>query len=126
MNKSRGRGLVTIIINNYNYAQYLRYAIDSALAQTYSPIQVIVVDDGSIDDSRQVIQEYRDTILPVFKSNGGQGSAFNTGLRHCSGDYVIFLDADDILLPHTVEHIVEVFQSNPDTAKVEYRMEIID
>ncbi len=107
MNQARTRSLVSIIINNYNYARYLPHAIDSALDQTFSPIEVIVVDDGSNDDSEEVIREYGDLITAIFKPNGGQASAFNVGLRHSEGDYVIFLDADDILLPHIVESIVD-------------------
>ena len=74
-----GRALVSIVIPNYNYGQYLRFAIDSALAQTYSPVEVIVVDDGSTDDSREVIESYGERIGPIIKANGGHGSALNAG-----------------------------------------------
>jgi GT2 family glycosyltransferase len=67
--------LVSIVINNFNYARYLPHAIDSALAQTHRPTQVIVVDDGSTDDSRPVIDRYAGRIRPVLKTNGGQASA---------------------------------------------------
>src|SRR4051812_4883990 len=83
--------LVSIIIDNYNYARYLPDAIDSALGQTYRPIEVIVVDDGSSDGSREIIIAYGDRLLPVFKANGGQASAFNAGLASCQGEIVIFL-----------------------------------
>jgi glycosyltransferase involved in cell wall biosynthesis len=118
--------IVSVIINNYNYEQYLAKAIDSALSQTYQPLEVVVVDDGSTDCSRQIINGYGDRITPVLKENGGQASAFNTGFEHCRGDVVIFLDADDCLLPEAVTRIVEVFQANPDVSKVHYRMDIVD
>lgn len=118
--------LVTIIIDNYNYGRFLGAAIDSALAQTYANTEVIVVDDGSTDASRDIIAGYGDRVIPLFKDNGGQASAFNLGFARSQGEYVIFLDADDILLPQTVARVVETFRTHPDTAKVQYRMEIID
>src|SRR5208282_584801 len=94
-----GRPLVSIIVTNYNYARYLRAAIDSALAQTYPHVEVIVVDDGSTDESREVIESYEKRVLPVIKANGGHGSAVNAGFVVSRGEIVIFLDADDELLP---------------------------
>ncbi len=70
----------SIIVNNYNYGRFLQESIDSALSQTYSNVEVIVVDDGSADNSRVIIECYGDRIIPVLKKNGGQASAFNTGL----------------------------------------------
>src|SRR5713101_7004789 len=100
--------LASIIINNYNYAGFLRDAIDSALNQTYPDTEVIVVDDGSTDGSREVITEYRDRIIPVFKENGGQTSALNVAFRISRGQVVHFVDADDALLPAAVERVVQV------------------
>jgi glycosyltransferase involved in cell wall biosynthesis len=99
--------LVSIVINNYNYARFLREAIDSALAQTHPHCEVIVVDDGSTDDSWAVIEEYAGRIIPVRKANGGQASAFNAGFAHCGGEIVIFLDADDRLLPSAAHAAVK-------------------
>lgn len=118
--------LVSIIINNYNYARFLAEAIDSALAQTYPRTEVIVVDDGSTDSSRDVIARYGDRILPVLKENGGQASALNAGFAHGRGDVIIFLDADDILLPDTARWAAEVFAARPASAKVMYRMAVVD
>jgi len=95
--------LASIVIDNYNYAEFLREAIDSALAQTYAPLEVIVVDDGSTDGSHEVISAYGDRIIPVLKDNGGQASAFNAGLKASRGDVVCFLDADDALQPTAIE-----------------------
>ena len=99
------RPLVSIVINNYNYARFLRAAIDSALSQSYASIEVLVVDDGSTDQSRAIIDSYGDRIRPVLKKNGGQASALNTGFAQCQGGIVIFLDADDILLPHATQRV---------------------
>jgi len=118
--------LVSIIINNYNYGRFLRDAIDSVLQQTYTFIEVIVVDDGSTDNSREIIHRYRDQIIPIFKKNGGQASAFNTGFAQSRGEVVIFLDSDDMLLPGVVARVVEVFDAHSNLAKVMYRMEVID
>lgn len=103
-----GQPLVSILINNYNYGRFLSAAIDSALAQTYSPIEVIVVDDGSTDNSRQVIESYGDRIHAVLKPNGGQASAFNAGFAASHGDIVCLLDSDDIFRPAKVSRVVEV------------------
>jgi glycosyltransferase involved in cell wall biosynthesis len=118
--------LVSIIINNYNYDRFLKEAIDSALSQTYRMTEVIVVDDGSTDNSRQTIASYGDRIIPVLKSNGGQASAFNAGFARSHGELIIFLDADDVLLSHTVQRVAKVFRTNPDIARVQYRLAVID
>ena len=91
--------LVTIVIDNHNYARYVGAAIESALAQTYQPIEIIVVDDGSTDGSRAVIAAYAGRITIIFQNNRGQSGAFNTGYAASSGDIVMFLDSDDLLRP---------------------------
>jgi len=118
--------LVSIIVNNHNYGRFLRTAINSALGQTYQPIEVLVVDDGSTDDSRAIIAAFGGRITPVLKANGGQASAFNAGFACSRGAIVLFLDADDILLPDTVARVVEAFRACSSAAKVHYRMEVID
>jgi glycosyltransferase involved in cell wall biosynthesis len=118
------RVLVSIVVNNYNYAQFLHLAIDSALHQTYSQIEVIVVDDGSTDQSRRIIKTYGNKIKPVLKENGGQASALNAGFAISRGQILIFLDADDYLLPPAVEQVVQIWQ--PALAKVQYRLKVVD
>lgn len=98
--------LVSIIVNNYNYGRFLWEAIDSALGQTYSHREVIVVDDGSTDNSREVIAGYRELIIPVLKENGGQASAFNAGFAASAGELILFLDSDDMLEPNAIETAV--------------------
>lgn len=115
--------LVSIIVNNYNYDRFLAQAIDSTLNQTYPHIEVIVVDDGSTDNSRKIIAEYGDRIIPIFQENGKQGKAFNSGFAASKGDTIIFLDSDDFLYPEAAAKIVEVWQ--PKTAKVHYRLNVV-
>ena len=102
--------LVSILINNYNYGRFLGAAIDSALEQAYPKVEVIVVDDGSTDGSREIIASYGERIIAVLKGNGGQGSAFNAGVAASRGDILCFLDADDFFYPDKVSHIVEAFR----------------
>lgn len=116
--------LVSIIVNNYNYARFLAKAIDSALEQTYPKLEVIVVDDGSTDNSRNVIAQYGDQIIAVLQENGKQGKAFNHGFSHSRGEIIIFLDSDDYLFPNAVEQVVQAWQ--PGTAKVHYRLNVVD
>ncbi|NLW92289.1 MAG: glycosyltransferase [Syntrophomonadaceae bacterium] len=101
---------ISIIIDNYNYERYLVKAIDSALRQTYPYREVIVVDDGSTDDSLSIIESYGSQIRAVLKDNGGQASAFNAGWEICQGDLVIFLDSDDILLPAALEAVARQYE----------------
>jgi glycosyltransferase involved in cell wall biosynthesis len=105
--------LVSILINNYNYASFLGEAIESALAQSYPNVEIVVVDDGSADSSQEVIAQFGDRIIPVLKENGGQGSAFNAGFAASKGDIICFLDSDDLFLPEKVSSIVQIFEENP-------------
>ncbi len=118
--------LVSIIINNYNYERFVGQAIESALQQTYPNVEVIVVDDGSTDRSPEIIRGYHGRILPLIKENGGQSTALNAGFKSSHGEIIIFLDADDLLLPTAVEDVIDVFSSRPDLVRVEYRMAVID
>src|SRR5215208_719446 len=86
--------LVSVLISNYNYEGFLREAVNSALNQTYPNVEVVVVDDGSTDNSREVIASYRERVVPVLKENGGQASACNAGFQVSRGEIAIFLDAD--------------------------------
>lgn len=118
--------LVSIIVNNYNYARFLPEAIASAVNQTYPRSEVIVVDDGSIDNSREIITSFADSLTPVFKANGGQASAFNAGFAASQGDLILFLDADDYLYPEAVERIVAAWQADRDAVKIHFLLDGID
>ena len=116
--------LVSIIVDNFNYARFLHAAIDSALAQSYSPVEIIVVDDGSTDDSRDVISSYGSRVSAIFKPNGGHASAFNAGFSASHGSIVMFLDADDLLLPNAVEEVVRAWHAG--VAKAQFVLAHVD
>ncbi len=105
--------LVTALICNYNYSRFLTQAIDSALSQTWKPLEVLVVDDGSTDDSRTVLRQYGDRIRVIFKENGGQASAFNAGIKEARGEIICFLDSDDFWYPEKVERTVAKYREAP-------------
>lgn len=107
--------LVSIIISNYNYAKYLDACVASAHSQIYKNIECILVDDASTDESGAIIgslaQLYEDMIICRRDVNGGQSAALLDGLKRASGQFVIFLDADDILFSHAVASHVYVYNS---------------
>jgi glycosyltransferase involved in cell wall biosynthesis len=105
--------LVSVIIPNYNYSQYLAMAIESVLSQTYKKIEIIVVDDGSTDNSLEILSSYLSDITLVSQSNSGVSSARNAGLVKASGEYVCFLDSDDVWLPNKIEIQISHLFNNP-------------
>lgn len=117
---------VDIVIDNYNYERFVSAAIESALAQSHPLLNVIVVDDGSTDRSRERIGEYEGRVEIVVKENGGQASAINAGFARARGDVVIFLDADDMLRPQAAAIAAASFAARPNVVRVQYRMEVID
>jgi len=117
--------LVSIIISNYNYGLFLREAIDSALNQSYPLKEVIVVDDGSVDNSVEILGEYAGRIVSIFKEeNTGQASAWNTGFRESQGDIIVFLDADDYLFPKAIEEVVNAWHEK--LAKIQYPLKVVN
>lgn len=110
--------LVSAIIPNYNYARYVGEAVESALGQTYQNIEVIVVDDGSTDNSLEVLERYRDRIKIIEQKNSGVCVARNRGVAESAGEYIAFLDADDVWLPEKIEKQVEKFASGKDLGLV--------
>ncbi len=114
----------SIIINNYNYELFVGQAIESALAVDWPAKETIVVDDGSTDGSRAVIEAFGDRIVAVFTKNGGQAQAVNVGFARSTGDVVILLDADDVLLPSVAIEVMAVWR--PHVARVQYGMIYVD
>jgi glycosyltransferase involved in cell wall biosynthesis len=106
--------LVSVIIPSYNYGQYVGQAVESALAQTYSNVEVIVVDDGSQDDTRLRLAHYGDRIRYVYQENQGLSAARNTGIREAQGDYVAFLDSDDAAHPRKLELQLAYLMKHPE------------
>ena len=125
----KSKPLVSVLINNYNYGRFLNDAIDSALNQTYSNIEVIVVDDGSTDNSREIIASYGDKIIPIYQKNGGQGSAFNSGWKASNGDIICFLDSDDTFYPEKVQECVNFIlrkQASSPLTIVSHHLDVVD
>ncbi len=117
---------VSVIIPNYNYSQYLREAIDGVLAQTYPEIEIIVVDDGSTDGSREVLDSYGDRIVAIYQKNGGVSAARNNGVSQSRGEFVAFLDADDVWLPAKIERQMAVFTDDSEIGLVHVGVVEID
>jgi hypothetical protein len=115
---------VSIIINNYNYADYLPTAIESALAQTWPDTEIIVVDDGSTDESRRVIAGFGTRIRAVLQENQGQHAAFNAGFAASRGDIVLFLDSDDALLPEAAAKVAAAWRAG--LSKVQFCLASVD
>lgn len=104
---------VSIVIPTYNRRDFLRVTIRSALAQTYREYEVIVVDDGSTDGTRELLALYADAIRPVYQSNRGTSGACNAGYRTARGEYLVFLDHDDLIRPDFLELLVGVLAARP-------------
>ena len=104
---------VSIIITTYNYAQFLAQAIDSALSQSYPDIDVVVVNDGSTDHTSEVIKPYLSQITYIDQPNSGVVTARNNDARKSTGEYLVFLDADDYLPIDFVEQLMGVLRENP-------------
>ena len=109
-------GMVSFVIPNYNHACYLGQAIASALAQTYPNVEIIVVDDGSTDDSRAVAGAFGDRIRCIYQQNAGLSAARNTGIRAAQGEYIALLDADDLVEPAYVERLLAALAEAPQAA----------
>ena len=118
--------LVSILINNYNYGHFLAEAIDSVLNQTYPNKEVVVVDDGSTDHSREIIAQYGDAIVSVLKPNGGQASAFNAGFAKSLGEIICFLDADDLFVSYKVAAVVKALKNPQESAWCFHPLELVD
>lgn len=108
--------MVSVLINNHNYGQYIGEAINSVLNQTYRDFELIIVDGDSSDDSREVImsyvKKYPQIITAVFKPSSGQAAAFNVGFKLSRGDIIAFLDSDDFFYPDKLEKIVKLHETN--------------
>ena len=111
--------LVSIIIPVYNIENYVEKCIDSALAQTYKNIEILLIDDGSTDSSGEICDSYKDKdarIKVIHKVNGGLGSARNIGIINCTGNYIYFLDGDDYIDADLVENCVNIMDKGNDMA----------
>lgn len=105
--------MISVVTPAFNAAPYLAQAIDSVLAQTIGDLEIIVVDDGSTDDTARVAAAYGSRVLYLYQSNQGVSTARNRGLKHCRGDLVGFLDADDTWMPQKIKRQLEALTAAP-------------
>ena len=109
---------VSVIIPTYNSAKYIRNALESVLSQTYSNFEIVVVNDGSTDNTDEILRPYFDRIIYMEQKNTGPAAARNVGIQHAKGDFIAFLDADDIWLPLKLKKQMRVFHENPNVGLV--------
>jgi glycosyltransferase involved in cell wall biosynthesis len=109
----RSNSLISVIIPSFNSARFVVQAVQSALVQTYSPVEIIVVDDGSNDDTRVALSPFFDRIRYVYQSNAGLSKARNHGIKEARGDLIAFLDADDWWLPEKLAKQWDCLKANP-------------
>lgn len=118
--------LVSVIIPNYNQSQYVGSAINSVLNQTYTYYEIIVVDDGSTDNSREVLSKFDNKIRYIWQENKGLAGARNTGIQAARGEYIGLLDADDEWLPTYLEEMVSFADNNPESSVYYCRAQAMD
>lgn len=109
---------VSVIIPTYNREKYIVETLQSVFAQTFTDYEVIVIDDGSTDNTSVVLKPYLDRIIYIRKPNGGQGSARNAGIKMAKGEYMAFLDSDDLWMPEKLELQVKYLDEHPDVGLV--------
>ncbi len=121
---------VSVIIPSYNSVQYISDALESALKQTYQDYEIIVIDDGSTDNIRDVITHYQgkhpQKIRYIYQDNQGLAVARNTGIKEAKGEFIALLDADDAWYPNRLAEGVRVLESNPDVGLVHANIDKID
>ncbi len=110
--------MISVIIPTFNYAEFIPDAIESVLSQTFEDLEIIVVDDGSTDNTKDVLNKYSDKIKYYYQDNKGPASARNLGIKNASGSYICFLDSDDIFIPNKLQVQIDTFNSisNQNTA----------
>lgn len=107
--------LVSVIIPAYNAAEFISEALESVLVQTYRPLEIIVVDDGSRDGTSAVVERFVSKgVRLILQENAGPSAARNRGIAAATGNYIAFLDADDLWMPETVQKLVSYIVNNPD------------
>lgn len=120
------QALVSIVIPAYNSADFIRETLDSCLAQTYKHIELIVIDDGSSDETVEIMQSYGDKVHLIQQRNSGPAIARNTGIANAAGEYIQFCDSDDVLDPQKIERSMAIMLDKPDVALVYSQMQAVD
>lgn len=121
-----GQPSVSVVITNHNYGCFLHDALRSVFEQSYAPCEVIVVDDGSVDDSRSVLSQYGTTIRAIFQANAGQAAALDTGVAASNGEIICLLDADDVWLPGKIHDVVRAFETKSQVMWLRHDLELAD
>lgn len=105
---------ISVVIDTYNYGRFVTHAIESALEQDFprEQIEILVVDDGSTDDTAKCVAKYGDRVRYLWKENGGQASAINFGAAHAKGGFVAFLDGDDVWMPDKLSRVMKEFDDD--------------
>jgi glycosyltransferase involved in cell wall biosynthesis len=119
-NSTKSSTLVSVVIANYNYGRFLAQAIESVLHQTYPNFELIVVDDGSTDNSREIIESYGDRLIAIFQDNAGHGTAFTNGIMRSNGEIVCLLDSDDYFREDKLARVVEGFLEHPEWVQISH------
>jgi len=114
---------ISVLIDAYNYGRYIEEAIASVVGQDFAPeeMEILVVDDGSTDDTRERVGKYAERVKYVYKENGGQASAFNRGIAEARGELIFLLDADDYWRPGKVRRIAGLFAEHPEVGMIYHR-----
>lgn len=115
--------MISIVINNYNYERFVDQAIESSLSQNFDDFEVILVDDGSTDNSMAIAERYSPGLRIFRKENGGQASAFNAGFAASKGDWILFLDSDDWLKPDALAKIASATAEG--ISKIHYPLQTV-
>lgn len=105
---------ISVIIPTYNRCNFLKEAIESVLNQKYKNLELIVIDDGSSDNTKEIIKDYKNKLKYIYQPNKGVSSARNVGIKESSGEFIAFLDSDDLWLPKKLSTQVTFFQENKD------------
>jgi glycosyltransferase involved in cell wall biosynthesis len=105
--------LVSVVIPTYNYGKFIGEALKSVFEQTVQSFEIIVIDDGSTDDTKSIIESFGGKVRYFFQSQQGPARARNKGIKESHGEYIAFLDADDLWLPTKLEKQIRLFQANP-------------
>ena len=113
--KQPAKALVSLIMPAYNAEEYIARSIDTALAQSFADMELIIVNDGSTDQTQKIIDWYQERypqVKSICQSNAGQASARNNGVEHAEGDYISYMDSDDMLRPNMIERLFEAIKRN--------------
>lgn len=118
MNQTYVPGLISVVIPTYQHADTIAACIESVLAQKYDHHEIIVVDDGSTDDTQDILRPYKNKVSVILQSNAGSNPARNRGLQEARGEFIIFVDADIIMKPDMLERMVKVLREDASVSYV--------